>query len=148
MFVAMYILGIIPIYHLLMKISGISRKRLAMCLARATDKFCRFDEHAEYDLPAMIDYVLQFTEEEKLVYIGNSMGTVMGFAGFSTQPKLEAKIKLFIALAPVARVGHIEGALAIMADLIYGTGTVVSWMYCTHPICIAKLLSFFSLAPL
>ena len=74
----------------------------------------------------MIDYVLQVTEEEKLVYIGISMGTVMGFAGFSTQPELEAKIKLFIALAPVARVGHIEGALAIMADIIHDTGSVVS----------------------
>ena len=46
----------------------------------------RFDEHAKYDLPAMIDYVLQETKEEKLVYIGNSMGTIMGFAAFSTQP--------------------------------------------------------------
>ena len=80
----------------------------------------------------MIDYVLQVTGEEKLVYVGNSMGTVMGFAGFSMQPELVAKIKLFIAQAPVARVGHIEGALAIMADLIYGTGTVVSWVHCAR----------------
>ena len=94
--------------------------------------FARFDEHAEYDLPAMIDYVLQVTGEEKLVYIGNSMGTVMGFAGFSTQPELEAKIKLFIALAPVARVRHIEGALAIIADIIHGTGSVVCWVNCKH----------------
>ena len=83
-------------------------------------------EHTEYDLPAMIDYVLQVTQEEKLVYIDNSMGSVMGFAGFSTQPELEAKVKLFIALAPVARVGHIEGALAVMADLIHNTRTAVS----------------------
>ena len=76
----------------------------------------------------MIDYVLQVIQEEKLVYIGNSMGSVMGFAGFSTQPELEAKVKLFIALAPVARVGHIEGALAVIADLIHKTGTVVSWI--------------------
>lgn len=75
----------------------------------------------------MINYVLQVTQEEKLVYIGNSMGSVMGFAGFSTQPELEAKVKLFIALAPVARVGHIEGPLALIADIIHNTGIVVSW---------------------
>ena len=63
----------------------------------------------------MIDYVLQETKEEKLVYIGISMGTTMGFAGFSTQPELAAKVKLFIALAPVARVSHIEGALSVIA---------------------------------
>ena len=39
----------------------------------------------------------------------------MGFAGFNTQPDLSAKIKLFIALALVARVSHIKGALSIIA---------------------------------
>ena len=77
--------------------------------------YYRFDEHAEYDLPAMINYVLKETQEQKLTYIGYSQGSVMGFAGFSTQPKLAAKVKLFIALAPVARVSHIEGAISFIA---------------------------------
>ena len=98
--------------------------KLIMCKHQMT--VYRFDEHAEYDLPAMINYVLRVTQEEKLVYIGNSMGSVMGFAGFSTQPELEAKVKLFIAFAPVARVGHIEGALAVISDIIHKAGTVVS----------------------
>lgn len=63
----------------------------------------------------MIEYTLKETQEEKLTYVGYSQGSVMGFAGFSTQPKLAAKIKLFIALAPVARVSHIEGALSFIA---------------------------------
>ena len=63
----------------------------------------------------MIDYVLKITQEEQLTYVGYSQGTIMGFAGFSTQPDLAAKIKLFIALAPVARVSHIKGALSIIA---------------------------------
>ena len=63
----------------------------------------------------MLNYVLQETKQEKLVYVGYSQGSVMGFAGFSTQPELANKVKLFIALAPVARVSHIHGALAIIA---------------------------------
>lgn len=63
----------------------------------------------------MIDYVLKITQEERLTYVGYSQGTIMGFAGFSTQPDLAAKIKLFVALAPVARVSHIEGALSFIA---------------------------------
>lgn len=73
----------------------------------------------------MIDYVLQKSQEEKLTYVGYSQGTVMGFAGFSTQPELAAKVKLFIALAPVARVSHIEGALAPLAQIIFNRGTIV-----------------------
>jgi len=63
----------------------------------------------------MIDYVLQKTQEEQLLYVGYSQGSVMGFAAFSTQPKLVAKVKLFVALAPVARVSHIEGAISFIA---------------------------------
>jgi len=63
----------------------------------------------------MLNYILQETKQEKLVYVGHSQGSVMGFAGFSTQPELADKVKLFIALAPVARVSHIQGALAIIA---------------------------------
>ena len=74
----------------------------------------------------MIDYVLQETKEEKLVYIGISMGTTMGFAAFSTQPELEAKVKLFIALAPVARLGNLQGALRPISEILFNRLAVVS----------------------
>ena len=74
----------------------------------------------------MIDYVLQETKEEKLVYIGYSMGSIMGFAGFSTQPELEAKVKLFIALAPVARLENMQGALVPLAEIVSNGVIVVS----------------------
>ena len=79
----------------------------------------------------MIDYVLQETKEEKLVYIGISMGTTMGFAAFSTQPELEAKVKLFIAFAPVARLGNIQGGLRIMAEILFNRLSFVSWIVAT-----------------
>lgn len=39
-----------------------------------------------------------------MAYIGFSQGTAQAFAAFSSQPKLAAKIKIFIALAPVATI--------------------------------------------
>ena len=33
-----------------------------------------FDQHAEFDLPSMVDYVLDVTKQKSLYYIGHSMG--------------------------------------------------------------------------
>jgi len=76
------------------------------------------DEMAKYDLPSQINYVLQTTGASQLTYIGHSEGTIQAFAGFLLDPSLVDKVNLYIALAPVAYVGHIEGpVLTTMADL-------------------------------
>jgi len=69
------------------------------------------DEMARYDLPAMVDYVLEKTGQSQLYYGGHSQGTTIGFAEFSRNETLADKIKTFFAFAPVATVGHIEGPL-------------------------------------
>ncbi|KAJ8318408.1 hypothetical protein KUTeg_003499 [Tegillarca granosa] len=74
-----------------------------------------WDEHAKYDVPATVDYILAATNKTKLFYIGHSQGTVMGFAGFSTNKTLQEKIKLFIALSPIAKLNHIRGFLREIA---------------------------------
>jgi len=61
---------------------------------------------AQFDLPASINYVLNKTGKEKLVYVGHSQGTTIGFAAFSSNQQLSEKIELFISLAPVAFVGN------------------------------------------
>ena len=61
------------------------------------------DEHAKYDLPAMVDYILKKTDQKQLYYVGHSQGTIMGFAGFSENLKLQSKIKMYFALAPITR---------------------------------------------
>ncbi|KAG8180327.1 hypothetical protein JTE90_016361 [Oedothorax gibbosus] len=74
-----------------------------------------FDQLAEYDFPAMIDYVLKETGEEQLFYIGHSQGTTGAFAMLSESLEYNKKIKLFVALAPVTTVGHITSAVKYLA---------------------------------
>lgn len=54
------------------------------------------------DLPAMIDYILNYTKQKTLRYIGHSMGTTMLFVLLSMRPEYNIKIKLGVCLAPVA----------------------------------------------
>ncbi|GFT43376.1 gastric triacylglycerol lipase, partial [Nephila pilipes] len=70
---------------------------------------------AEYDLPAMIDYVLNVTNENQLAYVGHSQGTTAAFALLSEKPEYNKKMKLFIALAPVASGTYISSAVRFLA---------------------------------
>ena len=59
----------------------------------------------------MLDRALQVSQQDQLYYVGHSQGTVMGFAGFTANETLAAKVKKFFALAPVSTVKHISGLL-------------------------------------
>ena len=83
--------------------------------------FYSWDEFAKYDLPATINYILTYTQAPTLSYIGHSQGTTIAFAEFSRNQTLASKIELFIALAPVAFIGNIEGALKYLS---YFTGEI------------------------
>nr|XP_033796115.1 lysosomal acid lipase/cholesteryl ester hydrolase-like isoform X2 [Geotrypetes seraphini] len=61
-----------------------------------------FDEMAKQDLPAVIDFIIQKTGCKKIYYVGHSQGTTLGLIAFSSLPQLATKIKMFLALAPVA----------------------------------------------
>lgn len=80
-------------------------------------KFWEFswDEMAAIDLPYMIDYTLNYTGAEKLYYMGHSEGTMTAFAAFSSNPTIAKKIIKYFALAPVAAVKNIGGALKVIA---------------------------------
>lgn len=53
------------------------------------------------DLPTMIDYALNYTEQKSLYYIGYSMGTTTLFVLLSMKPEYNEKISMAICLAPV-----------------------------------------------
>ncbi|XP_067409062.1 lipase member M-like isoform X1 [Emydura macquarii macquarii] len=65
-----------------------------------------FDEMAKFDLPAMINFIMQKTGQEQLYYVGYSQGATIAFIAFSTMPQLAKRIKLYFALAPVTTVKY------------------------------------------
>ncbi|CAN7995314.1 unnamed protein product, partial [Ixodes hexagonus] len=83
-----------------------------------------FHEHAVYDAPAQIDYILKATNRESLLYIGLSQGTLMFFTMMSEKPEYNdkawtfsqfqikhlknsrASVKAFAGLAPFNKLAH------------------------------------------
>lgn len=54
----------------------------------------------------MIDYILDKTGVEKILYLGHSQGTTAFFVMGSEKPEYMEKIKMMTALAPVAYMKH------------------------------------------
>jgi len=76
-------------------------------------KFWQFSFHeiGIYDVPNMIDYVLNETSSEKLQYIGHSQGTITFWIMCSERPEYCDKIISMNALAPVAFLDYIRSPL-------------------------------------
>ncbi|KAM7352839.1 lipase 1-like [Cochliomyia hominivorax] len=64
-----------------------------------------------YDLPAMIDYVLEQTGYQKTSYFGHSQGTTSFWVLCSMRPEYNDKITMMHALAPVAYMKHVKSPL-------------------------------------
>eukprot|EP00123_Amoebidium_parasiticum_P008510 comp18856_c0_seq1/m.20901 comp18856_c0_seq1/g.20901 ORF comp18856_c0_seq1/g.20901 comp18856_c0_seq1/m.20901 type:complete len:429 (-) comp18856_c0_seq1:234-1520(-) len=77
-----------------------------------------FDEMSLIDLPAMVEYARRVSGQEKLYYIGHSQGTLMGFAGLSSNQTLAKMVHAMFALAPVGEVGHIRGPLKFISQIL------------------------------
>ena len=62
------------------------------------------------DLPAVIDHILKINKNyKKIIYIGHSQGTCMLFSALTLKlDYFKEKIKLFIALAPVAKLDNMK----------------------------------------
>ena len=80
------------------------------------------DGMAKYDMPTVIDGVLNRTGKSSLTYVGHSQGTWMAFSAFgNVHPHLASKVDLFVGLAPVAYVAHTTSFLVtLLADLDVG----------------------------
>ncbi|KAK7866018.1 hypothetical protein R5R35_008533 [Gryllus longicercus] len=74
-----------------------------------------FHEMGIYDLPAVIDYVLNTTGASQLHYVGHSMGTTMFFVMASAKPEAAAGVASMHALAPVVYVKHIKSPIRLLA---------------------------------
>uniref|UniRef100_A0A663LKY8 Lipase n=1 Tax=Athene cunicularia TaxID=194338 RepID=A0A663LKY8_ATHCN len=77
-----------------------------------------FHEMAMYDLPAMINFVLQKTGQKQIYYVGYSQGCTIAFIAFSSMPELAQKIKMFFALAPAVTMKHTRSPIMKMTFLL------------------------------
>ncbi|KAI8442391.1 hypothetical protein MSG28_005909 [Choristoneura fumiferana] len=70
-----------------------------------------WDEIGNIDVPAMIDYALQLTGNDRLHYIGHSQGTTTFFVMNSLRPEYNQKIISMHALAPSAYFANSQNLL-------------------------------------
>ncbi|KAF3823903.1 hypothetical protein GH733_006907 [Mirounga leonina] len=93
-----------------------------------------FDEMAKYDLPGIIDFIVNKTGQEKLYFIGHSLGTTIGFVAFATMPELAQRIKMNFALGPVV-------------SFKYPTGTFTSFFLLPNSVIKSRMDVYMSHAP-
>ncbi|XP_065358156.1 lipase 1-like [Calliphora vicina] len=76
-------------------------------------EFWKFSWHeiGLYDLPIMIDHILEETGFKKIGYFGHSQGTTAFWVLCSLQPQYNEKITVMQALAPVAYLKHVKTPL-------------------------------------
>ncbi|ODM95481.1 Lipase 3 [Orchesella cincta] len=88
-------------------------------LSPKDSKFWKFSFHemGAYDIPAVLDYVLNTTQQPNLFYIGHSMGTCMFWITMQMYPEYNSKIRNMFALAPIAYVEHIKSPIRILSPL-------------------------------
>lgn len=67
-----------------------------------------WDEIGRFDLPAMIDFIMEQTGVDGVFYAGHSQGTTAFFVMASERPEYNDKIKFMSALAPIAFMSHLE----------------------------------------
>ena len=79
-----------------------------------------FHEMGIYDIPAVINYIKTINKSgEKIIYFGHSQGTSLMFSGLTQKFDFyKQNIKLFVALAPVARLANIGSTfLSILSKI-------------------------------
>ncbi|XP_054261605.1 gastric triacylglycerol lipase-like [Macrosteles quadrilineatus] len=76
-------------------------------------KFWDFSFHdmGYYDLPAAIDYILQTTDRDKLLFTGFSMGTTLFFVLGASRPEYMSKVEAAALVAPVAHPWNIPSLI-------------------------------------
>ncbi|XP_022355259.1 lysosomal acid lipase/cholesteryl ester hydrolase [Enhydra lutris kenyoni] len=94
-----------------------SRKHKTLSASQSEFWAFSYDEMANYDLPASINFILNKTGQEQVYYVGHSQGTTIGFIAFSQIPELAKKVKMFFALAPVASVKFSKSPLTKLGEL-------------------------------
>uniref|UniRef100_A0A8D8WS60 Lipase 3 n=1 Tax=Cacopsylla melanoneura TaxID=428564 RepID=A0A8D8WS60_9HEMI len=79
-----------------------------------------FHEMGLFDAPACIDHILRLTKQDKVSYIGHSMGTTIFFVMASERPEYNDKILVQLSLGPVAYYFHTRSPVKLLAPFTPG----------------------------
>ncbi|XP_077529587.1 lipase member K-like [Haemaphysalis longicornis] len=77
----------------------------------------RLDEVAIFDLPALVDHVLSRSGSVQLFLIGFSQGNTAAWAMLADRPEYNTKVRLLIALAPVANMTFIRSPVRFLVPI-------------------------------
>ena len=70
------------------------------------------------DLPSMINYILNATQQTHIGYVGHSQGTMLGLAEFGRLDSVvQNNVSFWAALAPVAHLSHTETPLKYLFSI-------------------------------
>ncbi|XP_046510348.1 lipase member K-like [Equus quagga] len=69
------------------------------------------DEMDKYDLPAIINFFVEKTRQERLYCVGHSQGSSIAYVAFSTNPEVAKRIMILFALAPVITVKYTQSPM-------------------------------------
>ncbi|CAH2096566.1 unnamed protein product [Euphydryas editha] len=77
-----------------------------------------FHELGYYDLPAMIDFILDETGVKSLSAVGHSQGNTIFLVLGATRPEYNDKIKVMVSLSPVCYLSNINNAVLYLMNFI------------------------------
>jgi len=87
-----------------------------------------YDEMSGIDLPSMIYYILNVTQQTHIGYVGHSQGTMIGFANFGRPDSvLQNNVSFWAALAPVAHLGHIKSPMRYLSTATIQKDIEIYW---------------------
>lgn len=69
------------------------------------------------DLPAVVKHILAVTKQEKLSYVGYSLGCTIFFIAMIEHPELNDAVESMFALAPASNLASIGGLLGFLGRL-------------------------------
>lgn len=82
-----------------------------------------FDDMADYDFPAVVDYVLKVTTTRRmssstLAVVAHSQGSTQVFAALASRPSLSKHVSIFVALGPAVYMRYVSSIpLLLLAHL-------------------------------
>ncbi|EGV91926.1 Gastric triacylglycerol lipase [Cricetulus griseus] len=94
-----------------------------------------FDEQIKFDIPAIIDFIVNKTGQKQIYYVGHSQGTLLAYGAFATNPQLAQKIKANLALTPVVTTRYLSGAfrtIAYVHPTVIKSEIIIRWGYASE----------------